>query len=118
METTFEQVLLTRRHLLSCARTFEARYSDERRENARLDVTGRFLTAALALEQVLRAHTRCALVNHCGSHGRSNLEELTARLCEALSAYAALVTECAHQRRECDAISSRTHAEHRFMEVV
>jgi hypothetical protein len=97
--STLEQVLLTRLDLVACARTIEARHSDAGCEHTRLELTRRFLTAALTLERTLRAHTRCALVNHCGTHGNSNLEDVTHQLFEELLAYAVTVRECA-QRSE------------------
>jgi hypothetical protein len=85
--------------LLAAARLVEARLADPADEACRIEITRRFLAAAMSVEHALRAQTRCALVNHCGSLGTSNLSEATERLFEALFTYSALIREIADRSR-------------------
>ncbi|MGQ0563042.1 MAG: hypothetical protein ACT443_14350 [Gemmatimonadota bacterium] len=93
------RALITREDLRSMADITESRYRSAELESERTMLARRFLGAALGLEQTLRAHTRCALVNHCGSVGANNLSDATAALFAALSEYASAVREMAARFR-------------------
>lgn len=77
-----------------------ARFPDVALEAERVLYARDFLAAAFALEQSLRIHARCALVNHYGSRGTNNLAEATERLFCSLGEYAASIRRIAHRFRD------------------
>ena len=113
-ESTFQRVLITEAELLQCARMTEARFENPEVEASRVDITRRFLTAAFAAEKALRMHSRCALVNHCGTHGSSNLGEASEALFQALLTYADVVRETA-SRYVSSQVDARTQAGNRLV---
>jgi hypothetical protein len=74
--------------LHAAAAMAEARLADPGQEAERVVSVRAFLTAAFAAERALHAHSRCVLVNHCGTHGSNNLSEATAELFQAFAQYA------------------------------
>ena len=86
--------------LLASAHLIEERFTDRNMEANRTMLARDLLGSAFALERALRAHTRCALVNHYGTRGSNNLHEATQMLFDALLSYAATVSELASHSGE------------------
>ena len=95
-------IIFAQSELTAASALVEARFDNPADEVRRIDTARRFLSAAMSVERALRMHTRCALVNHCGSHGTSNLIEAARGLFEALNQYANLVREAADCTLEQD----------------
>lgn len=98
-ESTSQRVLISESDLMHCSAMIEARFHDPAHEAGRVEITRRLLAAAFSLEHTLRRQSRCALVNHCGTHGTSNLADASTSMFEALVTYARLVRETAAQYR-------------------
>jgi len=94
------RALINREDLMTACAVVGARFSDAEIEAERVELTRQFLGSGLELERALRAHTRCAMVNHSGSLGANNLSEATDRLYEAMSIYAARVRDLSARFRE------------------
>lgn len=99
VDSSSPKVLISGSDLLRCASIVEARFEEPAQEAARIEAAHRLLRAAFSLEAALRIQARCALVNHCGTHGTSNLADTSTALFDALSTYACSVRETA---RYCD----------------
>ena len=93
---------ITGADLMRSAVLIGARFRDRAGEAGRLAVARSFLSAAFRLERALKVHTRCALVNHCGTPGTQNLQEATRELFQALSDYTEAVRELAAVRLESE----------------
>jgi hypothetical protein len=91
--------MIAREDLRLVASITEERLADPELELKRLAVVRRVLHAADELDRTLRAQTRCALVNHCGTPGVHNLTEATERFFGALCEYALRVSELANGYR-------------------
>jgi hypothetical protein len=103
MDKTIDgRVLITSDDLLGSAAIVGARFSDREREADRLAAARSFLNSAFELERALRLHTRCALVNHCGTLGAHNLESATEQLARALTGYSAAIRELAARSRAAE----------------
>jgi hypothetical protein len=89
------RVLITEGDLAKAAAAVEARFADTGAEHERQAIIRDLLSAGLALEQAVRIQSRCALVNHCGSHGTTNLADATETLFQAIFRYAEVVREIA-----------------------
>jgi hypothetical protein len=94
MDKSFRRVIeMTQLDLARCAMLTDARYADPAHEAVRVELSRRLIGAAFAVEQTVRGHARCALVNHCGTHGSHDLAVATESFFGALYTYSALVTE-------------------------
>ncbi|MGH7467268.1 MAG: hypothetical protein ACRENP_04710 [Longimicrobiales bacterium] len=103
MDKTIDgKVLITSDDMQVSAAIVGARFSDPEREADRLAAARSFLNSAFELERALRLHTRCALVNHCGTLGAHNLENATEQLSRALTGYAASIRELAARSRAAE----------------
>ena len=99
-EPVARRISFSESDLLKASATVEARCQDPVLEATRVEVSRRLLRGAMNLETALRIHTRCALVNHCGSHGNSNLCDAAIGVFEAMGEYVNLLRETAHARLE------------------
>jgi hypothetical protein len=93
---------IAREDLRLVASITEERLADAELELKRLALVRRVLSAADELDRTLRAQTRCASVNHCGTPGVHNLTEETERFFGALCEYALRVSELAERYRTAD----------------
>jgi hypothetical protein len=99
---------ITREDLRLVASIAEKRLAEPELELKRLVLVRRVLSAAFELDHTLRAQTRCALVNHCGTPGVQNLTEATERLFGALCEYTLRISELVERYRTPDVKSGRT----------
>jgi hypothetical protein len=90
---------ITREDLRIVASITEDRLAEPELEVKRLVLVRRVLSAAFELDRTLRAQTRCALVNHCGTTGVHDVTEATERLFAALCEYALRVSELVERYR-------------------
>ena len=104
-------VEITQFELARCAMLTDARYSDPAEEAVRVELSRRLIGAAFAVEQTVRVHARCALVNHCGSHGSNDLAVATEAFFGALYTYSSLASEFSARFSGIDVIPQtlRTH---------
>jgi hypothetical protein len=98
-ESLHRRTLINEEDLLRSAHIAETRFPDAELETMRTLSARRLLETAFALEHALRAHTRCMLVNHCGTIGSNNLAEATEVLFDAFNAYTASIRELADRFR-------------------
>lgn len=85
-----------------------ARMSIQEAEAKRGALVRRILAAESELAHILASHTRCMLVNGQGTPGVGNLAHETVLLHTALTQYARLVHDVAHDRRRAvDGATSR-----------
>ena len=101
-ETFFEaaELQIDRDEFRAAMAVTNARFPDVTLEAERVLCARDFLAAAFALEQALRIHARCALVNHYGSRGTNNFAEATERLFFSLGEYAASIRRIAQRFRD------------------
>ena len=94
MDKSFHRaVQITQLDLARCAMLTDARYADPAQEAVRVELSRRLIGAAFAVEQTVRGHARCALVNHCGTHGSNDLAIATESFFGALYTYSSLAAE-------------------------
>ena len=96
-DATAARVLIDRSELGRATQIIEARFADPELEALRTQIVRDLLSCSLALEQALRVYVRCALVNHCGSHGSTNLADTTETFFESFSRYASAMYRVATQ---------------------
>lgn len=94
------RALINREDLTTACAIIGARFNDPEMEAERVELTRLFLGSGLELERALRAHTRCAMVNHSGTLGANNLAEATERMYEALAEYAVRVRDLSARFRD------------------
>jgi hypothetical protein len=95
MNEATKRILISQSDLNICSRAVEFRFRDHDAEAGRMELMSDLLSAGSALEQALRIHTHCALVNHSGTYGTMDFAAATERLFNAMFRYAALVREIA-----------------------
>ena len=88
-------VLIRHDDLQALVEIVESRFAEPGREASRITLVRDWLTAGFELNRLLTIQTRCALVNHCGTKGNSNLTDQTDRLFKALAIYASLTSDIA-----------------------
>jgi hypothetical protein len=96
-DSTAPRVLIEQTDLATATQIVEARFADPELEARRVQIVRDLLSCGLVLEQALRVYVRCALVNHCGSHGSTNLADTTETFFESLSRYASAMCRVAKQ---------------------
>lgn len=94
------RALINREDLLTACAVVGARFDDQEMEVERVELSRLLLRSALELERALRAHTRCAMVNHSGTLGANNLAEATETMFEALAAYAVRIRDLSARFRD------------------
>jgi hypothetical protein len=94
------RALINHEDLQTACAVVGARFDEAEMEAERVELARQYLRAGLELEQSLRAHTRCAMVNHSGTLGANNLVDATERMFEALASYAARVRDLSSRFRE------------------
>lgn len=99
------QVVITEGDFHRAAAITESRFDNASLEDERVVLAREFVGAAFALERAVRSHARCALVNHCGTHGSNNLDDATDVLYQALSEYATLIGEIAFRFHDVTKLS-------------
>jgi hypothetical protein len=93
---------LRREDMQTLVEIVESRFAEPGREASRIAVVRDWLTAGFELNRMLTLQTRCALVNHFGTKGNSNLTDQTDRLFDALAIYATLTAEIAGEFEASD----------------